>query len=261
MPPEIARLVTRGVAVRARRAGTGRPVLFLHGAGGWPAWLPFFDRLSQRYTLTVPEHPGFGASEDPKWIRNVPDLAMYYLDVLEASFSTPVHVIGHSLGGWTTAEIAVRNTQRIASLTLVAPAGIRVKGVPPGDTFIWSPEEAARNRFFDQRLVEAALNAPPPTDEELDIQLQTRLAAVKFGWEPRWFNPDLEKWLHRIKVPTHLVWGRQDKVIPSAYSPLWLERVADAELTMIEECGHSPHIEKLDDVAMKVLAFLDRVPA
>jgi pimeloyl-ACP methyl ester carboxylesterase len=255
------RLVTRGVSVRALRGGTGAPILFLHGAGGWPAWLPFFERLAQRYTLTVPEHPCFGASDDPHWIRTVPDLAMYYLDVLDAAASSPVHVIGHSLGGWIAAEAAARNCHRFASLTLLAPAGIRVKGIPPGDNFIWSPEEAAHNRFYDQNLAEAFLNAPPPTDAMLDEQLQTRLAAVKFGWEPRWFNPDLEKWLHRIALPTHVVWGREDKVLPSAYAPLWGERIAGAQLSVIEGCGHAPHVEKFDVVTEKVLAFLDRVSA
>src|SRR5581483_4271289 len=114
---------------------------------------------------------------------SVADLAMYYLDLLDGAFAAPVHVVGHSLGGWIAAEAAVRNCRRIASLTLLAPAGIRIKGIPPGDNFIWSPEEAARNRFYDQKLAEAAIDAPPPSDEALDEMLQTRLAAVKFGWE------------------------------------------------------------------------------
>lgn len=253
------RLTTRGVAVRTLRGGRGPQLIFLHGAGGRPVWLPFFDKLAQRYEVLVPEHPGFGASDNPAWIRNVSDLAMYYLDLLDAAYTAPVHVIGHSLGGWTATEAAVRNCTRIASLTLLAPAGIRVKGHPPGDNFIWSPEEAVRNRFHDQSLAEAALKAPPPTDEQLDEQMQTSLSAVKFGWEPRWFNPDLEKWLHRITVPTQVVWGREDKLLPSVYAQRWGERVKGAEVTMIDGCGHSPHIEKVDRVAEKVLAFLDRV--
>src|SRR5512146_1288765 len=101
MNPTSEHLSIRGTSVRALRGGRGQPVLFLHGAGGWPAWLPFFERLAQRYELLVPEHPGFGASDDPKWLRSVPDLAMYYLDLLDAAYASPVHVIGHSLGGWT----------------------------------------------------------------------------------------------------------------------------------------------------------------
>jgi pimeloyl-ACP methyl ester carboxylesterase len=259
MGGETDRLVTRGVSVRVRRSGAGPPMLFLHGAGGWPAWLPFFERLSRHYTLLVPEHPGFGGSDDPQWLRSVTDLAMYYLDFLEGTFSLPVHVVGHSLGGWTAAEAAVRNAGRFASLTLLAPAGVRVKGVPPGDNFIWSAEEGAHNRFFDQSFAEALLKAPPPGEEQLDIELQNKLAAVKFGWEPRWLNPDLEKWLHRIAVPTHVVWGRDDKILPSAYAKLWGERVPGAQISTIEACGHSPHVEQAELVADKVIAFVDRV--
>lgn len=252
------RLSVRGVSVRAWRGGNGPKLLFLHGAGGWPTWLPFFERLARRFELLVPEHPGFGSSDDPAWIRNVSDLAMYYLDLIDATCQSPVHVAGHSLGGWTAAEAAIRNCTKMASLTLLAPAGIRIKGIPPGDNFIWSPEESARNRFHDQILADALLALPAPSDEKLDEQLQNQLAAVKFGWEPRWFNPDLEKWLHRITVPTHVLWGRDDKILPAAYAARWGERVNGAAVTMIEACGHLPHVEKAEITAEKVLAALDR---
>ena len=250
------RLVTRGVSVRVRRAGTGAPALFLHGARGWPAWLPFFERLSHGYALTVPEHPCFGGSDDPPWLRDVSDLAMYYLDLLDQNFSTPVHVIGHSLGGWTATEAAVRNSSRIASLTLLAPAGIRIKGIPPGDNFIWSPEEAVHATFYDQHLAEARLKETSASEADLDIDLQNKLAAVKFGWAPRWFNPNLAKWLHRITVPTQIIWGRDDGLLPSAYAKLWSEHVPSAKISIIEACGHSPHIEHADRVADEVLGFL-----
>ena len=261
MPEGRDRLVTRGVGVRAHRAGDGAPVLFLHGARGWPPWLPFFERLSAHYALTVPEHPGFGASDDPAWLRDVADLAMYYLDVLDQHFAAPVHVIGHSLGGWTATEVAVRNSGRVASLTLLAPAGIRIKGVPPGDNFIWSPEEAVRSTFYDQGLAEARLKEKPESEAELDIDLQNKLAAVKFGWAPRWLNPNLEKWLHRVTVPTQIIWGREDGLLPSAYAGLWSERVPGAKISIFEACGHSPHIEHADRAADEVLAFLASVRA
>ena len=261
MAPGIDRLNVRGVSVRIFRAGTGASVLFLHGGGGLPAWLPFFERLTQRYAVTVPEHPGFGVSNDPPWLRSISDLAMYYLDFLDQVYGSPTHVIGHSLGGWAAAEAAVRNTHRIASLTLIAPAGIRVKGLPPGDIFIWSAEEFARNRFHDQGLTDSSINGQPSSEADLDIQLQNNLARVKFGWEPRLFNPDLEKWLHRITVPTHIVWGRDDQILPGAYAKLWAKRVPAAHVSMIDACGHAPHIEKSGLVSDKVFAFLDRMQA
>ena len=48
------------IAVRMLRAGAGEPLLFLHGAGGWPGWIPLFDKLAAHYDVFVPEHPGFG---------------------------------------------------------------------------------------------------------------------------------------------------------------------------------------------------------
>lgn len=261
MTPETDRLVTRGVSVRVRRAGAGAPMLFLHGIRGWPDWLPFFERLSRHYSLLIPEHPCFGAADDPQWLRSVPDLAMYYLDLLDHAFASPVHVVGHSLGGWIAAEAAVRNTFRFASLTLLAPAGIRIKGISTPDIFMLSPEETARHRFYDQDLAAASLKTAPASEQEVDIELQNKLAGVKFGWEPRGFDPDLEKWLHRITVPTHVVWGEEDKILPSAYARLWAERVAGAQVSLIEACGHVPQVEKPDLVAEKILAFLDRVRA
>src|SRR5262245_38055386 len=129
MAVQESRYRVRDISVRILRDGQGEPLLFLHGAGGFPPWLPFFERLAAHFDVLIPEHPGFGKSDNPPWIRNIADLAMYYLDFLDELGSPKVHLIGHSLGGWTAAELAVRNTSRLASLTLLAPAGIRVKGL------------------------------------------------------------------------------------------------------------------------------------
>jgi pimeloyl-ACP methyl ester carboxylesterase len=184
-------------------------------------------------------------------------MAMYYLDFLDALDGPPVHLVGHSLGGWIAAELAVRNAARLRSLTLICPAGLRVKGLTCGDNFIWSREEYARNLFHDQALAEEAL-AHVPTDEEADIDLTNRYMAVKLGWEPRWFSPALETWLHRIRIPTLMVWGRDDKLFPSAYAKAWAAQIPDIEVEIIPECGHRPQLEKADVAAQRVLAFLGR---
>jgi len=179
----------------------------------------------------------------------------YYLDFLDALGGPPVHLVGHSLGGWIAAEIAVRNASRLKSLTLIAPAGVRVKGMICGDNFIWSREEYARNLFYDQALAEKEL-ARVPTDDEADIDLANRYMAAKLGWEPRWFNPALEGWLHRIRIPTLILWGRDDKLFPSAYARAWADRIPDVRVEIIPECGHRPQIEKPELAAQKVLAFI-----
>ncbi|HVA13650.1 MAG TPA: alpha/beta fold hydrolase [Stellaceae bacterium] len=255
MTPDTTQVKIGEVGVTLHRAGNGPKLLFLHGAGGYTQWLPFFDALAERYEVLVPEHPGFGASDDPAFIRNVPDMAMFYLDFLETLGLDNAHVVGHSLGGWIAAEILIRDRARAKSLTLLAPAGIRVEGVPSGDTFIWNTEETARNLFHDQAYADILL-ALKPSDAQMEVMLKNRFTATKLGWQPRWFNPDLEKWLHRIKLPALVVWGKEDKVMPAAYAARWRARLPDARVVTIEQCGHLPHVEKLDDMIGSVRDFL-----
>ncbi len=258
MAAETTELKIRGVGVRLHRAGSGPSVLFLHGAGGVPQWLPFFDALAERYTVLVPEHPGFGGSDDPAWIASMPDLAMFYLDLVEEAGLDGIHLIGNSLGGWLAAEILVRDRSRFRSLVQLAPAGIRVKGVPCGDNFIWGPEEAIRNLYHDQAFADRIL-ALTPTEAQLDVMLHNRFTVAKFGWQPRWYDPDLEKWLHRIKLPALVVWGDDDKIMPPANAALWRERLPDARVVTIEKCGHLPHVEHADAVARHVIDFIEGV--
>ena len=103
-----------GCSVNVMRGGKGPPLLFLHGAGGAGVWLPFMEKLSERYDVIVPDHPGFGRSDTPEWLDDIGDLAFFYLDFLEALDLDDVHLVGNSLGGWIAAEIAIRNTAAAA---------------------------------------------------------------------------------------------------------------------------------------------------
>jgi pimeloyl-ACP methyl ester carboxylesterase len=258
MPAQTTEFRVRDVKVKLHRAGRGPTVLFLHGAGGVPQWLPFFDRLAEHYELLVPEHPGFGGSDDPPWIRSMADLAMFYLDLIEEVGLDRIHLIGNSLGGWLAAEILVRDRSHFRSLVQLAPAGIRVKGVPCGDNFIWGPEEALRNLCYDQSIADQIL-AVTPSEAQMDTMLKNRFAVAKFGWQPRWYNPDLEKWLHRIKLPTLVVWGDDDKIMPPEYGVLWQDRLPAARLIRVKECGHLPHVEHSALVAQHVRDFWEGV--
>jgi pimeloyl-ACP methyl ester carboxylesterase len=183
---------------------------------------------------------------------------MFYLDLLEETGLDRIHVIGNSLGGWLAAEILIRDRSRFRSLVQLAPAGIRIKGVSCGDNFIWGPEEAVRNLYHDQSLADRIL-ALTPSDTQMDVMLRNRFTVAKLGWQPRWFNPDLEKWLHRVKLPALVVWGDADKIMPPANAALWCERLPNARLVMVDECGHLPHVEHAALVARHVREFLEGV--
>jgi pimeloyl-ACP methyl ester carboxylesterase len=247
----------RDLEARSLHAGSGEPMLFLHGSSGLPVWGPFFDALTEKFDLRVPEHPGFGASAAPDWIRNIADMAMHYLDVLDELDLSDVHLVGHSLGGWIAAEMAIRNCSRLKSLTLIAPAGVRLKGVPFGDNFIWGPEEAVRNMYHDQSLADRILSRAL-TDEEADLALNSRFMAARLGWEPRWVDPALKRWLHRVQVPTLVLWGADDKLFPNAYASVWKDHIPDARVEIIPASGHLPHVEKSAETASRIVAFLGR---
>ena len=141
------KLAVRGCNITLMRGGAGRPLLLLHGAGGAGSWLPYMADLAARHDVIVPEHPGFGASDTPDWLDTIPDLANFYLDFLDQLDLKNVDLVGYSLGGWIAAELAARNTSRLASLTLVAAAGIHVKGVAQVDSFL-QQRRAARPRLL-----------------------------------------------------------------------------------------------------------------
>jgi pimeloyl-ACP methyl ester carboxylesterase len=136
----------------------------------------------------------------------------------------------------------------------VAPAGIRVKGVPKADIFMLSPEDYAHHLFHDPALVAAAI-ARRPSEAELDAQLKNRLTTANLAWAPRLYNPDLHKWLHRVSVPTLIVWGENDRVIPPAYGPAFQSLIPGSRLETIANCGHSSHAEKTEELAARITAF------
>lgn len=239
-----------GARLHYRVAGPeGAPVLlFLHGAGGAESALPLLTSFAGDYRVLVPDHPGFGASDDPDWLDVIHDLAYAYLDFFEALDLRQVHLVGASLGGWLALEIAVRDATRLASISLLGASGIRPGDIPTGDLFMWSPEERVRNLVADPALAERLL-ATPVSAEQADVALRNHFTTAKLCWEPRFFDPHLEKWLHRVRVPTQVVWGAEDRLFPEAYGRKLAAALPQASFRRIEACGHLPQIERPDELA------------
>jgi pimeloyl-ACP methyl ester carboxylesterase len=241
-----------GEKIRMLEAGSGETVLFLHGAGGLN-WYPLLELLSAGNRVLAPEHPGFGRTDLPSWLAGISDLAFFYLDLLAGLDLKDVHLVGHSLGGWTAAEIAIRDTRRIKSLSLLAPAGVQAVEEPYGDIFLWSPEEHARNSFYDQSLAEQRIRGLATAD--IDVALQNRAAAARLAWSPRLHDPQLAHWLHRIDVPTLVVWGEEDRICPFSCRRPFLDNIKGAQLRSLARTGHALHSEKPAEVAAVLQEF------
>lgn len=251
-----------GHAARLLRGGSGPALLYLHGAGGAAAPQPFMERLAERFDVIVPEHPGFGESAEPAWFDTIHDLAYYYLDLIERLGLDGVHLVGASLGGWIALEVAVRNTSRLASLTLAGAAGIDREDIPRLDTFMLTAPELARRCFFAPALKDkAAAEAEGAMGAELEVRLKNQRTVAKIAWAPRWYDPHLEKWLHRIDVPTHVIWAENDEVFGVGYARAFAGLVTGARVTIVPACGHLIHVEKPDAFAAAVAGFIERLPA
>lgn len=251
------RVDVRGCGTELRVTGAGAPVLFLRGFDVGFDCSPFIERLSKNFQVITPDHPGFGASDVHEFGNSVSDLAYFYLDLLDVLELPRVHIVGASIGGWIGAEIALRTQQRVASLTLIDPAGIRKKGVGVGDPFIKAPQVAAAMMVSDAAPIEK-LQLPTESDADIDLQLKNRIALARITWHPRFANPDLRRWLHRISIPAHLIWGTQDKILPFAHSEIWTSQIPGLSFHPVDGAGHLPHIERPIDVADEVKSFIGR---
>ncbi len=244
------------VSMRRSHSGAAAPtVLYLHGVNGLGELAPFMQNLGRDFDLIVPEHPGFGASEEPAWLDNIHDLAYFYLDFIEQLQLDQVVLVGSSIGGWLAFEIAIRNARNLRALSVLDPAGIYVPGVRRGDIFLWSPEERVRKLFSDQTIADRLL-ASSDSVEQAEAAIKNQYSLARIAWEPRLFDPHLEKWLHRIRVPTQIIWGAQDQLIPLGYAQVLQQRIGHAQLSVLDPCGHLPPIERPHDVCQLLRTFI-----
>lgn len=251
-------MTVAGAAIRLFRGGPegggAAPVVFLHGAGGHTGWMAFLDELADRFAVFAPEHPGFGHSDDPPWLDEIADLAYFHLDLLQALGLKRVHLIGTSLGGWVAAEMAVRNTARLASLTLVGAVGITTGGITANgetipDTFRMEDEENLRRYYADpERAARRSADlARALTDPAImAVVAKNRATVTRLAYRPRFHNPGLAKWLHRIDVPTLVISGEADRLVPPVFGEAYNALIPGSRLVVLQGAGHAPFDERKD---------------
>ena len=247
----------QGLDIDVVRKGSGQSLLLLHGGGGPIAQMPFADRLAEKFEIFAPTHPGFNGSKIPKHFTRVDDLVFLYLDLLEELNLTDVVLMGFSMGGWTAAELAVSNSSRLSRLVLVDSVGVKVGGREDrdiADVFALPVEKLAEIMFHDKTLAPDPAEVP---DEQLQIVAGNRTALGVYTWDPYMHNPKLPHRLHRIKIPTHFIWGASDGLVTTDYGKKFCAMINGATMTIIEEAGHSPQLEQPDRFVDAVLDMAD----
>lgn len=251
-------LTIHGVRLEIVERGHGRPILWLHGEEGLDPETPFLDLLAGHGRVIAPSHPGFGHSPDAGDIDSVDDLAYLYLDLLAERDARDAVVMGASLGGWIAAELAVKCTARLGRLVLVAPLGIKVgdretRDIP--DIFALDPDEVLRLQYAEPSR--AAVDYTALSEDRVTVIARDREATALYAWEPYFHDPKLRQRLHRIDVPTLLLWGAQDRFVGAgAYGAAYRAAIPGARLETIDRAGHFPHLEQPEAFVGRVRAFL-----
>lgn len=231
----VSRIEMRGVEIALREAGDGPPLLFLHGAGtatGFECLLP----LAEHFRLLVPHHPGFGESEDDPEMTGVHDLERHYLDLLDLLEIDELALVGHSMGGWLAATLAISQGSRVRSLVLAAPWGLRVPEHPTVDMFSIPDAELPHFLTADMSVFDGKV-PDPPTPAFLADRYREATSAARFAWEHT-YDPTLPRWLHRVAAPTLVLWGELDRLIPAGQAPRWTAALPNATQLVLPGVGH-----------------------
>lgn len=248
----------QGIATHIFEAGSpaAPPLLYLHGTNLGNLWLDYHRSLAQYFHLFAPDIPGFGLTERPDWMRDMSDYILFFRDLLNELGLDKVMLVGHSIGGWMAAEIAVWYPERVKKLVLSNAAGIRVKGSPIADIFAMNVQELIV-ACFDNPMAAMPLMPAEFNVDYLLVQYKERTTLASLAWNPS-YDPKLERRLASIKCPTLVIWGANDRVIPPVYGDTFHRQIANSRLVKLEGTGHMPMFEKHEEWARSICEFLEQ---
>ena len=249
-------LTVNGLRIDVIERGEGRPLLFLHPGIGIDAKAPVLDALAAKAWLIAPSHPGFGTSQLAPSMTTVEDLSYFYLDLMDAFDLKDAIVVGVGFGAWIAAATAVKSTARMSHLVLANAIGIKVGNRETRDIVdIFALLEPDLNKlaYADPSLGARDYKSLP--EAEAIAAARNRESLARFAWQPYMHDPKLPSRLHRIRIPTLFLWGKQDGILSESYGRAFSAAIPGSRFEPIHKAGHYPHIEQPQVFADRVFAF------
>ena len=233
------KLKINGTDTVVLEAGSGPPLVYLHGAGTVTGF-DFAERWSRTFRVIIPYHLGFGASADDPAVDDIHDYVLHYLELFDTLELRQFRLVGQSMGGFIATKFAVEHGSRIEKLVLVCPIGIPVPpGQPTVNFLAVPPEELPALLAYDPQTVVKHLPAGAPPPEFIAERVKEATTAGRvLGEGKRTFDAKLPRYLHRLTMPTLLVWGKQDKLTPTAQHETWAKALPNAKVRLFDKAGH-----------------------
>jgi pimeloyl-ACP methyl ester carboxylesterase len=274
---ELKRVEVDGMPVNYVDVGGGEaaPVLLVHGLGGqWQNWLENIPRLARDRRVVAMDLPGFGLTPEPEdddWI-SIPAYGRFVNAFADAVGLGQVHLVGNSMGGFVAAEVAIQFPERVERLVLVSAAGISsaVTLEAPILTFgrvatALATNSVARHRRLASRPLtrhlSLALVARHPRLLKADLAYEGFFkGAGKPGFDDALrasLEYDFRDRLPEVKVPTLIVWGEKDSIIPVRDADEFERLIEDSRKVVMKDTGHVPMAERpqaFNDVLSEFLA-------
>ncbi len=249
---ELKTIQTERVPVRYYEGGGGRPLVFLHGAGGLDMDLGFLGSLAQKFHVYAPLVPGYGDSEECAELRDMLDFTLHTWDVVDRLGLKDPILAGHSMGGMIASEMAAVAPHDVSRLALIAPAGLWMDEHPIPDIFSMLPYQLPAYLFYDAEAGAKIMSAGTNMSDPKFLQAFLVQNARQLGAAGKILFPIPERGLasrlYRIKAKTMLIWGEGDKLIPPVYAQAFQRGIAGSEVVVIREAGHVAPFEKPAEV-------------
>jgi pimeloyl-ACP methyl ester carboxylesterase len=238
------------------QAGSGPALLFLHGLYGVTADAPLIEALARQHTVTAPLAPGFADLAELDDLHDIHDLALHYDDVLDALELEQAPVVGYSFGAMIAAELAAHVPGRLSRLVLISPIGLWNDAYPVADLWSVPPAELPKLLYADPSR---APGVGPTPDVEAVLALARGMTSVaRFLWP----IPDrgLSRRLRRVRAPTLVIHGEQDRFVPVQYAHDFVGLLPNAAVHIIPAAGHMLPVEALDPVVLAIESALAADP-
>jgi len=235
-----------GLKTTVLTAGRGKPLVFFHGAGIWHG-LKFALPWMEKFRVIVPIHPGFGDADDEPAMNELHDYVMHYVELFDAMGLDKFHLVGFSLGGWLAAKFASEHGHRVERLILIGPAGLRGKEQPKGDFFTLPPEQIPAMLVSNFDVIKPYLPDNPKDIDFMGARYREAGTLARLMWESP-YDRKLPRYLHRLTMPTLLMWGEDDKLLPVQSAALWRQHIPAAKFQSFKGAGHLVLDEKREAV-------------